>query len=141
MNEAKLIERQERADKVNQLVRVIGQHGRKFFFDSRKKSYAQMIVGENGRLWWRDENTGKSIYLHYKYWGRGFSNGGTLRSLVNDLKQWVMSGQPLPERVFGPWPKWYSNGDLWGYGSDMETVRQLALELGLLVETAVGEAS
>lgn len=133
-----LRERRQRATKVNELVKVIGTNGRCFF--CHKDTFAEMVVDDNCRLWWRDEWRGTMIYLHYKFWGVGFSNGGTLRSLVNNFKDFVMTERPLPEKVFGPWPSWYSNGDPWGYGSGMQVVRQKALELGLLVETAVATA-
>lgn len=139
VNPNRLRERRQRADHVNQLVDVIGQCGRKFFFDSRSGRLGRMVVDDRCRLWWQDENTGKSIYLHYRYWGQpAFSNGGTLRSLVDALKIYVMSGETLRATTFGPWPDWISGGDPWGYGSDIHRVRQAALDLGILTATAVG---
>lgn len=143
MNRNGLAERRSRAGKVNQLVDAISQHGRRFFFDSRNGGrVARMLVDDRGRLWWQDEGSGKRIYLHYKFWGQpAFSNGGTLRSLVDALKVYVMSGETLRATTFGPWPNWCSGGDPWGYGSDIHYVRQAALDLGILTATAVEEAS
>lgn len=124
-----------RLDAVNELVKFIGNNGRRFFFDPRKNTYAHMSIFGDNRLYWVDEGSGKSIYLHYKYWGKGFTNGGTLKSLVDHFRRFVVTGQMLPEEILGPWPSWYGNGDLWGYGESMRDVRAKAAELGLLPQS------
>lgn len=123
-------ERMDRINKVNELTKLIGDLGRRFFF--HKGTYAQMVIDERGRLYWQDQYTNKRIYLHYRYWKRGFTNGGTLRHLVNMFKRYVMTGELLPQ-LFGPWPEEFCNGDLWGYGKEnMKLIREKAQELGLL---------
>ena len=139
MNQKLQDERSARIVKVNKLVHTIGQNGRRFFYDSRSDRYARMLMDNNGRLWWKDENTDRLIYLHYRYWCKGFSNGGTLQLLVEHLKEYVMTGQHLPIGVFGPWPDWYSAGDPWGYGRSIKTVYETAVSLGLLPEDITGD--
>lgn len=126
-------ERLERISRVNELTRMIGDLGRGFFLDKETNVYAQMHTDSRSRLYWRDHHTQKSIYLHYRYWKKGFTGGGTLRHLVNMFKEYVMTGELLPSAVFGPWPETFCNGDLWGYGKEnMRTIRELAGELGMI---------
>lgn len=124
--------RLERAADVNDLIRVIGGCGRKFFYYSKEDRYARIEVDHRGRVWWHDEYTNARIYTHYPRWGKYFSHGGTLKRLVNAFKDYVAKGKPLTSAQLGPWPDWYCNGNLWGYGDDMQTVRENAQRLGLL---------
>ncbi|WP_237133758.1 hypothetical protein [Pseudohongiella sp. O18] len=122
--------RQQRIENVNALVKVIGDCGRHFFkYEGR---YASIEVDDRGRAWWIDQYTEKRIYMHYSGRWRGFSNGGTLRDLAKDLREYVVKGTRVPTHHFGPWPDWYCGGDPWGYGKDMETVREAARSLGVV---------
>lgn len=111
--------KQRRIIRVNSLIRIIGDSGRHFF--RHKDQYARMELDDNGRLWWVDDYTQKKIYLHYPNWRKGFSHGGTMRDLVNRMKEFVMHGHSITG--VGPWPQWICDGDLWGYGESMEIVR------------------
>lgn len=126
--------RSSRAAKVNKLIQTIGGCGRRFFYFPSDDRYAEIKVDKRGRVWWIDEYTIVSIYLNYKYWGKGFSNGGTLRDLVNGFRDYVMHGKKLRWNVFGPWPKDFCNGDLWGYGEDMGMIRVQAKIFDMLEE-------
>lgn len=123
--------RRDRARAANKLLETIAVYGRRFFNYRRRHGISKFEVDDRGRIWFVDGYTGKSIYLHNRYWGKGFSEGGTLRALVDALKAFIQSGEPVPPSHFGPWPEWMCNGDLWGYGNDMETVRQKAASLGI----------
>jgi hypothetical protein len=128
----KLIERNERVEQINELVKLIGGLGRRFFWSEKTGAYAQMICDTRGRLYWQDQYTLELIYLHYRYWSKGFTNGGTMRHCVNMFKRYVMTGKSLPP-IFGPWPDSICDGDLWGYGKEnMIIIRRRARELGLL---------
>ena len=63
---------------------------------------------------------------------RGFSEGGTLRQLVERLSEFIMWDRPIPAHILGPWPDWVCGGDPWGYGDDMDAVRAVARALGLV---------
>lgn len=131
--EREIAARQDRARRVNQLTRFISERGRRFFYGKRSGIVAHMVVDPRGRLYWIDDYEGRGIYLHYRYWGKGFNHGGTLEQLVGSFKDYVMTGQLLPLYVFGPWPSWYANSDPWGYGADVMTeIRHEAIALGLL---------
>lgn len=130
--------RLDRLHRVNALVQVIACVGRRFF--RYGTSTSRMEMDERGRLWWVDKFTDQKLYLHCRLpLRRKFSDGGTLRSLVIALKRYVMTGQTLHPLAFGPWPTWVCNGDLWGYGDDMQTVRTAALALGIVESFAEGE--
>lgn len=105
----------------NQILRHISEHGRKFFLHNGKVSRFEI---HNGRLWYRDKYSDKLVYVAYQYRWRGFSEGGTLRSLVENLRDFINHRKPIRNH-FGPWPGWISgDGDLWGYGPEaMEAVR------------------
>lgn len=123
----------DRLKSVNELVEVISSCGRRFFFSKTKGVVASVEIDQRGRVWWNDDYSGKRIYTHYPYRWRGFTHGGTLKHLVMCLRDFVCKGQTIPPYVLGPWPEHYCNGDLWGYGEDMQIVRDAAIRLGVLV--------
>ena len=123
-------QQRERAGKVNKLLEVIASCGRRFFAYPQRYGVSRFEVDRRGRIWFIDGYTGRRIYLHYRNWGRGFSEGGTLRDLVNSLKRYIATGEPA-KASFGPWPQWLSDGDPWGYGEDMQQVRECAAGLGI----------
>lgn len=83
-------------------------------------------------MWFLDDYTRKRIYTHYKGRWRGFTHGGTIKQLIESLRDYITRGELLPAGIFGPWPDWYCGGDLWGYDSAMETVRTKAMLLEML---------
>lgn len=123
-------EKQQRTEKVNQLIQAISAVGRKFF--RYKENISQFEIDKQGRVWFVDGYCGKRIYAHYKHSWRGFSEGGTLMSICKELVDYIRTGKLLHERTFGPFPDWVCDGDPWGYKADMEVVRKKAVELGIL---------
>jgi hypothetical protein len=120
-----------RLEKVNRLLRVISEHGRRFF------SYESGLVSQfefdpRGRLWWVDGFEGERVYTHTHLpcW-EGFNNGGTLQQLAIDLQRFIWEGTLLPPYHLGPWPDNWCGGDLWAYGDDMVKVRRAAVWLGI----------
>lgn len=99
-----------------------------------------MEVDYRGRVWFVDAYSGKRIYTHYNGEWRGFTNGGTMRSLVNLLRDFIMDGEPRNTSLLGPWPDWYCDGDLWGYGDAMTEVREAATRLGVITPKEVTKA-
>ncbi len=124
----KLAARNARAIEVNKLLSVIAQCGRRFFF--HKGVVSSVEVDARGLVWFVDSYTKKRIYTHRSGKWRGFSNGGTLRRLTENLRDYIMHG--TPQRLnLGPWPQEYCGGDLWGYGDEMNKVRDAAFRLGI----------
>lgn len=124
----------ERAEQANQLLAAIAGCGRKFFAHNGRIS--RFEVDERGCIWFVDAYREAKIYTACKWsrW-RGFSEGGTLRALVLQLCDFIRSGTPATIHL-GPWPDWVCGGDLWGYGGDMETVRQAAQAAGVVPSNA-----
>lgn len=120
----------ERAEQANQLLAAIAGCGRKFFAHNGRVS--RFEVDDRGRIWFVDAYREAKIYTACKWsrW-RGFSEGGTLLALVLQLCDFIRSGTPATIHL-GPWPDWVCGGDLWGYGGDMETVRQAAQAAGVV---------
>lgn len=121
----------------NKAIEVIASHGRKFFSlaaegrQAEENRISRFELHDNGRLWFIDRYSQKSIYV---MWRRGqwrhFSEGGTLRDLVCGMADWIVGrAENFPVNRLGPWPQWVCNGDLWGYGAEMETVRNKIKEL------------
>lgn len=124
----------ERVEQVNKMIKTIANCGRRFFYHDGR--YARIEVDSRGKIWWIDDYTEKRIYTHYRYQWRNFSNGGTLRDLVIAFRDYISKEAPIPARSFGPWPDWICNGDLWGYGADMERVRKTAIDIGLVAHNS-----
>lgn len=116
----------DRLEIANQFIKIIASHGRKFFNINGQIAYMKIKAGH---VYWVDEYSQKEIYLSYKYWSKGFTNGGTLRELVKALRLYVLGRRDFPISYLGPWPENLCDGDLWGYGESMEQVRIEALKL------------
>jgi len=110
--------RRVRLSHANELVAAVSRHGRRFFYYEKGNRVALFEIDLAGRLWWRDEYTDARVYVAYRQRWRKFSNGGTLRSLVEALARYIREGTPIHSGHFGPWPEWYCDGDLWGYGKE-----------------------
>jgi len=125
------LDKLERLDKANAMIEHIASVGQKFF---AHKNISRLSLDSRGRVWLCDGYSGKMVYAHYERgsW-RGFTEGGTLRSLIIHFRDFICHAKPLPRGVFGPWPDWCCNGDLWGYGAEaMQSVRDHAESLGLI---------
>jgi hypothetical protein len=122
-------EKQDRLNKANELIALIAGCGRKFFAHNGRISHFE--IDQRGRIWFIDAYREARIYTHFIS-GRwhGFSEGGTLRDLVIRLRDFISIGKKITG-VFGPFPDWYSEGDPWGYGQDMQKVAEKALELAI----------
>jgi hypothetical protein len=107
----------------NKFIKIISFYGRRFFYSKRNNKIAFLKM-KNNCIYYVSEFSGKEIYLHYKYWT--FHHGGTLRYLINELKEYIMGrcNEYLLLSLLGPWRKEICGGDLWGYGDDMKEVRK-----------------
>ena len=124
-------EKQLRCQRANSFIRIVGSHGRRFFYNKKRNEFARLEIDHRGRIWLIDEYQGARIYTHYRYRWRGFSNGGTLRMIVERLRDYVRTGNLLPRGIIY-WPKWYCDGNLWGYSAiQMACVRAAAKQVGI----------
>lgn len=120
----------QRVEHVNQAIRVIADHGRRFFFNAKQNTYASMEVDARGRVWFIDDYSRKRIYTQPTVWGgkwRGFSHGGTLRDLVCLFRDYIRTGKKLHPFYLGPERARLTDGNIWGYDAEsMQAVREKA---------------
>ena len=111
--------KQQRVEHCNQLIGIIASHGRQFFRCKSTGNVASMEVDARGRVWFHDYYTRKRIYTHETSFGnewRGFTSGGTLRSLVEELRDYIRTGKPLARNRIGFTRNDGSN--IWGYSQE-----------------------
>lgn len=101
-----------RLEHANALIRVIASHGRRFFHFGGGNVYdpvtkeTRFVTADRtscfelrrGRVYFIDAYSQRAIYTHRtaitSRW-KGFSNGGTLRSLVEDMRDYIVHGRPI----------------------------------------------
>jgi hypothetical protein len=131
-----LEEKRERAVIANAIICAIASHGRRFFSLSADKPgivegdrTSYFTVDDRGRVWFTDKWSRKRIYTYNGTW-HGFSEGGTLRSVVEMLRDYITGKlDKVDMRYFGPFQEWRCGGDPWGYGADMQKARDEIAEI------------
>jgi hypothetical protein len=124
-------DRLTRIQNANALIELIASTGRHFFCGT--EDIGRFDLDGRNRLRYRDPWNGAMIYPASNGW-RKFSEGGTMRAVIETLAHHINTGYVTPSNIFGPWPSWISEGDPWGYGADMDGVREKARELGILAK-------
>jgi hypothetical protein len=125
----------ERLAHANELIRIISSHGRSFFFNKTHDRIAELVLCSRGRIWFLDDYTGKLVYTHKTTWTnkwRGFSHGGTLRDLVEMMRDYIVHGWPIYENYLGP-DNIFTDGNIWGYTQEaIDAVRAEAILLPII---------
>lgn len=111
----------QRLRHANALIGAISRHGRRFFYSQKHDRVSRFEIDIAGQLWLRDKHTWKRCYTAYRYNWRHFTEGGTLRRLIDALAVYIRTGVPIHRGHFGPWPAHFCEGDLWGYGAEAMT--------------------
>lgn len=135
MTKSSIETRAERLTVANRIIEAIASCGRRFLSmnsdrpgqpdpDARVSRFELV----KGRVWYVDKYRGARIFvnceMHWRRgWGWRFSDGGTLLSLMQHLRDFIVKGTPINPAYFGPFPQWSCGGDLWGYGADMAVLR------------------
>jgi hypothetical protein len=121
----------DRAVHANALIQVIAAHGRRFFYCKSKDTYARMEIDARGRVWYVDDYSRERVYTHYRYNWRGFSHGGTLRGLVEDMRDYIVRGERIPRwKIAIPRD---DGSNIWGYSKEAaEAVRAAAFALPIM---------
>ncbi|WP_204366679.1 hypothetical protein [Shewanella sp. POL2] len=121
----------ERVEHANALIKVISEHGRKFF--DYKGTIATLELDKNGKVWVIDEYTKARIYTHYKGDWRGFNHGGTLKNLICLMREYITKGTQISIYWLAPAPKFCDGEDIWGYGKEAAAaVRAAAAQLPII---------
>lgn len=117
----------------NALLVAIAQRGRKFFAGRHGVGHFAL---RPRAVWFFDAESGEWVFPYTELRWRHFSGGGTLRRLVEALRDFIRFGTPVSEHHFGPWPHWICGGDLWGYGEPaMGEIREVARRLSITTPT------
>ena len=121
----------ERVEHANALIKVIAEHGRKFFY--YKGTIATLELDKNGKVWVVHEYTKARIYTHSQGSWRGFHHGGTLYRLVCQMRDYITKGKQLSIEWIAPTPWNQEDGDIWGYGKEAAAaVRAAAAQLPII---------
>lgn len=125
----------ERLQHANALIQVISRHGRRFFWDEKAQRVASLEVDARGRVWFVDDYSGKRIYTHdagYTNRWRGFSHGGTLRALVEAMRDYITKGATLHPEYIAP-ERMNPGSNIWGYSAEAAlAVREAAHKLPII---------
>ena len=132
---SKLFTREERLNHANDLIRIISDHGRRFFFDKKSQRVAKMQFDARGRIWFVDDHSDKAVYVYRSGFGNswnGFTHGGTLRSLVEALRDYIVSGERLSLEYIAP-ERLIAGSNIWGYSADAaKAVREAVYKLPII---------
>lgn len=119
----------------NELIKIIAAHGRRFFYSLNHDRIAHLFLNRQGRVMFCDAKTAVNIYTHKTSWPgrwRGFSHGGTLRGLVEMMRDYVIKGTPIPAYHLGC-QRSRDNSNIWGYiPEEMQAVRKKAAGLPII---------
>lgn len=144
-------QRIERLAHANTLIQIIAAHGRRFFWHGGRQVWDEgtksstfvpanrtaRLELRNNRVYHIDEYTQKAIYLHNRNRWRNFSHGGTIRSLVEAMRDYVMHGTKIPrwQIVIAQMGKPDLTDNIWGYKVEAaNAVRDAAYELPIVAE-------
>lgn len=112
----------QRLAHANDVILSIASNGRRFFYSPIHDRVARLEITKCGRVWLHDEHSGKRVYIYRSGRWPGFTHGGTMRSLIEAIRDYVRSGRPVQRGHFGPWRDGF---ELWGYApTAMQAVRE-----------------
>lgn len=121
----------ERLQHANDLIELISNYGRRFFFDQSSGRIAKLEIDPRGRIWFVDDYNGKAIYTHNKNSWRGFSHGGTLRSLIEALRDYISRDVKLHREYIAP-ERMNPGSNIWGYSNETAKIlREAAFQMPL----------
>lgn len=127
--------KQERLEHANQLILIIARHGRRFFYHKGSDTTARLELDHRGRVWFIDHFTKARVYTHPATFGndwRGFTHGGTMRGLVEAMRDYIRTGRRVPLNWLGP-QRLNDQSNIWGYESEaMSAVRAEGIALPII---------
>ncbi|MCM3227517.1 hypothetical protein [Terribacillus saccharophilus] len=129
-----------RAESINELIKMIGSQGRNFFYDKEKSRLSLFVFsGKKKRLWFFDKVGSKINPYQSKIANTsGFSEGGTLWSLMHDMREYILTGEPSNGK------HGYSGllGEGWGYSKkEMDQIVSFAKKIGFIEQSEIKEGN
>jgi len=125
----------ERLEHANELIRLISSYGRQFF--NHEGQIASFHLDRRGRVWFLDEYTKALIYTHYSGRWRKFNHGGTMRDIVERLRDYIKKDDKLPISIICPERRNIDDGNIWGYPpAEAKKLRDACKGLPVFISTA-----
>ncbi|MDK9789774.1 hypothetical protein [Vibrio sp. D431a] len=112
MIKSKKDKKKERVEHANALLINFSSVGAKFFLHNGGAS--QFEVDTHGKIWFLDKCSDRRVYVYREGRWKGFTEGGTLRTLIEALRDYIRTGEKISPRFVVP--AFYSYGDVYGYG-------------------------
>jgi hypothetical protein len=113
-------EKQKRVDECNEIIKLIATHGRKFFnYEDRGRQISKLALGKQGRVYFIDGYTGKTIYTHRRFceWYE-FSEGDTLKGWIEAFRDYITFGGKLNINAICHRGIARKTGNIWGYSDE-----------------------
>ena len=122
---------EKRLKQANEFLKIIASCGRRFFH--YKGFVSSFELSSCGDVYFTDYYTKSFINTHASAcsaeWD-GFTSGGTLQRLVEDIRDYIKHGRFLRLRYFrADWGDGFRNP--WGYGESLKIVHDGAESLGI----------
>lgn len=128
-----------RCEYANRLIQVISSYGRCFFYSKKNDRVAYLTYDQ--RVYLHDEGSGERIEVRAGCPWPGFSHNGTIRDLVEQLRNYVMRAQRLDPVYIGI-DKLHGPGNVWGYPDDqIRLCREAAMRLPVMGNSSVERAA
>ncbi|MEB5480882.1 hypothetical protein P8825_15055 [Shouchella clausii] len=125
--------KQERVEAVNQIIQAIGKRGRGFFSDNNGNYARFVLVGDKRKFLHFLNADGSYVNPYDIRKDRHFKHGGTLWALVQDFKDFILTGSYTNGRH--GYGGLFASG--WGYSDEeMDEIIALATEVGFLRQAA-----
>lgn len=122
------MDKEQRLEKINALIKFISERGRRFFYSGSNKRVASMKL-KNNRVYFVDHRTGEEVYAYNGFSKKGFSHGGTIWALVCDFSLFIRTGKNT--NGTNGYGGLYS-GD-WGHSDEIQTeIIEYAKSIGYL---------
>lgn len=112
-----MLTKQQRLEEANKLIKSIASYGRKFFSGPCGNGELHTDLLVSGRVCFVDAKTLNPIDTHEHEW-IGFSHGGTLRVLVEYLRDYINEGEKFSIECICTRRR--DGSDIWGYGKEAE---------------------
>lgn len=100
MCNAKTAAKAQRVETANRVIAAIAAQGRRLFYSAETNNTARFKIGNQGQILLIDDFTGWEVYVASQGDWTGFNHGDTAREIIEALRDYIRTGQPIPSRLF-----------------------------------------